>query len=693
MRRFFVSLFIVTAGLLPAFCQDIVLDPRFNGTSDIYAMAFRPAPGGMECWLTVAADERDDGRRQLARVVYRDGAFTEAEVLTDPALNDPAALYDGVPAFHPCDPNQVVIVSDRPSSGTARRSNDLYMVRYKGEAWSAKRMSISSDAWDDTPCFNKQGNVLYFSSDRRRPGSGTADIYMARLYGDQWTDPVLLTQVCTDSTHETSPFVFGDTLYFSSNRSGDQDIYAIALDPQTGYPQGEPLPLAVSGVNARGADEHHPVVSPGGTWMVFSSDREVNGNRTYRLYYRRTQRTPGTDLSLRVTARTRVRDAEKVRFFGALDSIYAVATNVRVTDLATGSTQMLVTNGEGVVTIPFGQTAAAMHPTYDMLWRRFIVEAIPTQPSLVSSVDTIMIASQGCNTAIEHVIYLLDTSSMERKCEFTFRTFNVPFFVTTYWCPTTRKYRTFTPCASLFTDDLVCEHLQQPDHCTTNEVYTYKFEPAKLTRIRRGSENCVAYDEFEDNGEQWATEVDRSIEHMRDEVRSALLDGCVQSAIAAGMSVEVTYIGTTDDRTIDPDCKYTGMSIDMVRSYAPHIQIDSAIMPFIATGRSFNRGGYGGKAGGNQLLSDLRSLYFAILFDNLCRETIPAYAALQQRGQLVVRSRGQAIDNRDLPFALKRAAGVEIRIPEYTQRFSGQTPVANRRVVYCDQAMTCVEGR
>jgi hypothetical protein len=667
MRRFFLSLYMFTAGLSPAFCQDIVLDPRFNGTSDIYAMAFRPVSSGMECWLTVAADGRDDGRRRLARVVYRDRAFSEAEILTDPALNDPAALYDGVPTFHPCNPDQVVIVSDRPTAGTARRSNDLYMVRYQGDAWSAKRMSINSDAWDDTPCFNKQGNILYFSSDRRRPGSGTADLYLARLYGNEWLEPELLTQLCSDSTHETSPFVIGDTMYFSSNRSGDHDIYAVALDPTTGHPKGEALPLAVSGVNAPAADEHHPVVSPGGTWMVFSSDRAVDDKRNYRLYYRRMEHTAGADLSLRVTARTRIRDAEKVRFFGALDSIYAVSTTVRVTDLSTGTTQILATNS--------------------------VVEAVPTHPSFVSSVDTIVLGSRGCNKSIEHVIYVHDTTSMERTCEFTFRTFNVPFFVTTYWCPTTRKYRTYTPCTSLFTDDLVSEHLQQPDHCVTNEVYTYTFQPATLRRTRRGSENCVAYNEFEENGEQWAAEVDRSIEHMRDEVRSALLDGCVQTAIAAGMAVEVTYIGTTDDRTIDPDCKYTGMSMDMVRSYAPHIQVDSAIMPFIATGRSFNRGGYGGKAGGNQLLSDLRSLYFAILFDNLCRETIPAYATLQQRGQLIVRSRGQAIDNRDLPFALKRAAGVEIRIPEYTQRFSGQTPIANRRVIYCEEAMPCVEGR
>lgn len=693
MRWFFLSLLIFAAGHVPGVSQDVVLDPRFNGTADIYAMAFRPTSAGMECWLTVAADGRDDGRRTLARVVYRDGAFTEPEVLSDPALNDPASLYDGVPAFHPCDPNQAIIVSDRPATATARRSNDLYLVRLKGTSWTAKRLSFNSDAWDDTPCFNNTGDVLYFSSDRRRPGSGSADIYMTRQVGEMWTDPVLLTQVCSDTTHETSPFVIGDTLYYSSNRTGDQDIYAIALDRLTGYPQGEPTPLSIPGVNEDGADEHHPVVSPGGNWMVFSSDRAVDGRRQYRLYYRRIERTIQRDLSLRVTARTRIRDTEKVRFFGRLDSIYAVATAVRITDLATGITTSVLTNAEGVVTIPHEQTPPAIHPTYDSPWRKYIVEAVPPHPSLVSSVDTIVIGTRGCSTAIEHVIYLHDTASIERTCEFTFRTFNVPFFVTTYWCPTTRKYRTYTPCASLFTDDLVCEHLQQPDHCETNEVYIYSFEPAKLTRTRRGAENCVAYNEFDANGEQWAAEVDRSIEHMRDEVRSALLDGCVQSAIAAGMRVEVTYIGTTDDRSIDPDCKYTGMSIDIVRSYAPHIEIDSAILPFIATGRSFNRGGYGGKAGGNQLLSDLRSLYFAILFDNLCRETIPAYNELQKRGQLVVRSRGQAIDNRDLPFALKRAAGVEIRIPDYTQRFSGQTPVAHRRVVYCDDTMPCVDTR
>ena len=78
-------------------------------------------------------------------------------------------------------------------------------------------------------------------------------------------------------------------------------------------------------------------------------------------------------------------------------------------------------------------------------------------------------------------------------------------------------------------------------------------------------------------------------------------------------------------------------------------------------------------------------MYFAILFDNLCRETIPLYRAYQDKGMLVVRSRGQAIDQRDLPYSLKRAAGVEIRVPQYSKRFAGLKPPAGKSVVLCNE--------
>ncbi|MBI2794618.1 MAG: hypothetical protein HYX66_08240 [Ignavibacteria bacterium] len=97
-----------------------------------------------------------------------------------------------------------------------------------------------------------------------------------------------------------------------------------------------------------------------------------------------------------------------------------------------------------------------------------------------------------------------------------------------------------------------------------------------------------------------------------------------------------------------------------------------------------NGGRYGGNAGGNQLLSDLRSLYFAILFDNVCKETISAYRDLRSAGRIKVSSRGQAIDQRDLPYEYKRAAGVDIRIPEFEMINNGFDAHPHRTVHLCE---------
>lgn len=667
----------------------VTLDPRFRGPHDVYAMSFRTLPTHVEAWITQATTDRDDGRRTLATSVIDSTGFGEIIPITDPAINASTSMYDGVPTFDPCDPDRALIVSDRAVPGLARRSNDLYLVTRSSGTWTAERLPFNSPYWDDTPAFGGSGgSVVYFSSDRRRPGSGKADLYVVRRMGSSWSEPQLLTSICSDDVHETSPFMHGTTLYYSSAAAGDQDLYQVEVDLQTGLPTGAARRVDIPGVNTVGSNEYHPVVTPGGEWFVFSSDRDADGKHHVRLYYRRMPRTRSVELTLRVTARTLVRDAQKVRFFGRLDSIYAVRTDVIVRDIDRGTEQRISTDASGNVTIPVAD-ASVTRPGLDRAWRRLVVRAVSPSSGLVSAVDTLEIGIMQCDRAMEHVIYLNDTASIGKKCEFAFRTFNVPFFVTAYWCPTTRKYRAYTPCASLFVDDVACEELMQPEHCETNEAYRYDFTPAKLVRTRRGGENCVNYGEFSDSGAVWADLVDRNIEHMRDEVRSALSDPCVVSAVNDGLPVEITYIGTTDDRSIHPKCQYTGKEYAEIRKAAPHIQVDTAIIPFMATGRRFNRGGYGGRAGGNQLLSDLRSLYFAILFDNLCTETIPLYSTLKRSGKLIVRSRGQAIDQRDLPFALKRAAGVEIRIPNYEQRFAGQPTAANRRVVFCTNGAPC----
>lgn len=658
----------------------VVLDTTLNRTAEAYALAFRTTTTGVEAWLTIATDTTGD-QRLMARSMFQKDGFAPVEIVRHPAVNVPDSRYNGVPTFNPCNPDEAVFVSDRSSAGQSRRSNDLYWaVRTNGD-WTVKRMAANSSAWDDTPAFGADGQTLYFASDRLRPGSGSADLFLMHRSGEGWSDPQLLPIINGSASHEASPSTSSDGyLYYSSNRDGDQDIYRVRLGVD-GMPSQQPERITIEGVNLPGSDEYHPVITPGGRWLVFSSNRGSNPSRPFRLYYVQLPDTTRRSLSLTVTARTRVRDVTKLQFFGELDSIYNVATQVRWVDMSTGTESMLQAQS-GRVDVSLG-TVSIDGPWHDTRIRTYVAQARPHQEGFQATTDTLVIDVVNCSGNLNHTLYLDDTTTAKQSCDFTFRTFNVPFFITAYWCPTTSAYRQYTPCTSLFTDDLPCEVLQQPEHCESNEAFTYEFVPAKLIRRSRAAENCVNYDEFLRNGPTWAHDVDRAIERMRDEVGAALNEPCIQEAIRRGYMVDVTYVGTTDDRTINYKCTYTGKAYEEIQSLAPDIHIDTAIVPFITPGRKFNAGGYGGRAGGNQLLSDLRSLYFAILFDNLCKATVPQYAALRARKQMTVRSRGQAIDTRDLPYEFKRAAGVEVRVPDFEIISKGRTGTPSRTVVLC----------
>lgn len=663
---------------------DILRDANLNDGAETYALSFRTLDKGLEAWITIASEAGDIGSRHLARAECTPDGFQRPVVIDDEALNSRTSLYNGVPTFNPCNPNEAVVVSDRAAAETQRRSNDLYLVYYENNRWTSRRMSVNSSSWDDTPAFGTNGNTLYFSSDRRHPGSGAADLFITKRYGSEWSDPVLLSSICTARHHEASPFVSADgRLYYSTNTYGDQDIWSVALDRETGLPVGDPVKLEIPGVNIKGSDEYHPVISPGGAWLIFSSNRPSGTQqREFRLYHRRLPLVTHT-LNLRVTARTKILDVVKQKYFGKLDSIYSVRTSIEVQHLPSVERRGLNTDADGRAAITVSSEDVA-GPWADTRTQTFVLSAIPHIPGFAGGVDTVVVDVTNCKDELNHVLYLDDTASKSRTCDFTFRTFNVPFFVTTYWCPTTKKYRKYTPCTSLFVDDFNCENLPQPEHCETDEAYRYTFIPARLIRSDRGAENCVNYEEFNRSGAQWAGEVDANIERMRDEVNATLNEPCIQEAISLGNVIEVTYIGTTDDRSIHPKCQYTGMSLPELRKFAPDIEINPAIASFIESGRRFNGGGYGGNAGGNQLLSDLRSLYFAILFDNVCKETIPTYRNLRGAGKIRVSSRGNAIDQRDLPYEYKRAAGVDIRVPKYELISKGFDAQPHRTIYMCE---------
>ncbi|RPI67065.1 MAG: hypothetical protein EHM43_10055, partial [Ignavibacteriae bacterium] len=599
---------------------------RLNIGGDDYAISFRAGRGVYEVWSTSGSVQNDLGSRRLLVTRPHDGADAAPRPVNMPPFNDDSSMYVGVTAFHPCDPDNMLFVTDRKFSGR-RTSNDIYHGTWNGTQWMMQAASFNSEHWDDTPVFGRNGSTIYFSSDRRLPGSGRADLYVVRRAGDGWSAPQLLGAICSDTVHEVSPFVGTDgRLYYASNISGDLDIWSVALD-DAGLPTGTAQPLTIPGVNQRGSNELHPVIAPDGTTFAFSSDRGV-GRAPYRIYSISTGACT-TTIDISVVAKTQRKDVQLTRLFGSMDSISYVSTTVRIRDRLLNVTDEITTdlNGRGRYTI---RSASGDGIGMGERTRTFEVTATPRSSAYVGSTDTLVVSVAECGQTITHQVFLHDTTVVRTTCDFVFRTFNVPFFITAYWCPTTRKYRDYTPCASLFTDDLPCNTLVQPEACASNEAYTYEFVPAVVRRIPRRNENCVRYDEFNSHGPEWAEQVDVAIERMRDEVAAVFNETCVQEAVRRGLPLNVVMFGTTDDRSIDPKCQYTGKAYEDVQEYLGSIQVDEQIRPFIKTHQRFNSKGYGGRAGGNQLLSDLRSMYFAIMFDRLCRESIPLYARLRQ---------------------------------------------------------------
>lgn len=682
MKRVLI-LATLLAPFLGLLAQVNVVD-ALNAGADNYAVAFRSGVGVYEIWITSGTGTSDLASRRMYVIDPRSGSSTAKEVVTPP-FNDPATNYFGVPIFHPCDPNIMVYVADAKVNGR-RTSNDLYYATYHGDRWHSEPLPFNGPHWDDTPAFGKDGNTLYFSSDRRQPGSGHADLYIARRTTTGWTEPELLRTISTEYHHEVAPNLGPDgRLYFASSVNGDLDLWSVALDAD-GMPTGTPSMVSIDGVNQKNSNELHPAWSPDGRTMVFSSDRD-RPRGGYRIYSV-TADTCDLEVVINVVAKTSRQDVALRRMFGTMDSISYVATSVRVRDQTTRSADNIRTDDRGRVVYRIRRPADDLLFSSDKI-RTLEISATPHSSAYVGNTDTIIIDVSDCRQQIEHSVFLYDTTIARDTCQFVFRTFNVPFFITAYWCPTTKKYRSYTPCASLFTDDQTCEQIQQPVPCENNEAYTYEFTPAVLKRVPRRNENCVRYDEFNKNGERWAMQVDSAIERMRDEVAAVFNESCMQEAVRRNLPVQVVMFGTTDDRSIDPKCQYTGKAWEDIQQYMSGIAVNEQIIPFIRTHQRFNSNGYGGKAGGNQLLSDLRSLYFSVMFDRICRESIPLYGRLRQNGQLTVVSRGEAIDARDIPYEYKRAAGVTITVPNFQIVKDALKAPPGRRISYCKRPCGC----
>lgn len=138
--------------------------------------------------------------------------------------------------------------------------------------------TVNSTSPEGTPFVTIDGHFLFFAS--QRPGGvGKNDIYISRRKNkgadDGWGPAVDLGPAINSKSGDRAPYLFEDensgktTLYFTSNRSGNDDIYASELQADGSWGPATP----VTELNSA-ASESQATLSRNGLEIYFVSNRE-----------------------------------------------------------------------------------------------------------------------------------------------------------------------------------------------------------------------------------------------------------------------------------------------------------------------------------------------------------------------------------------------------------------------------------
>jgi tetratricopeptide (TPR) repeat protein len=176
--------------------------------------------------------------------VVVDSVRLEVVKLTRPTKFSKAAsfkFYPGAFAFYDDDKKMVITMLDKKSG--------LAFAEKNGNDW--KIVSVfpynSSSYSIEEPAINKDGTVLYFSSDK--PGGyGGKDIYRSTYQDGTWGAPLNVGETINTRFDEVSPYLHNErTLYFSSSGQaglGGLDIFkAEILDDGFDEPKNLGFPL------------------------------------------------------------------------------------------------------------------------------------------------------------------------------------------------------------------------------------------------------------------------------------------------------------------------------------------------------------------------------------------------------------------------------------------------------------------
>jgi hypothetical protein len=167
---------------------------------------------------------------------------------------------------------------------------DIYFARKVLDDWISVRPldEVNSLYSDASPSINREGNSLYFHSNR--PGGfGKEDLYISKRIGNNWSAPENLGLVINSYYIDATPFISedGGLLLVSSDRPGGEgglDIWMSVLDrgewtkpvnmgPSINTPYNEKYPLFVENTLFWASDRDDPFKNSNVFFKLFPFSR------------------------------------------------------------------------------------------------------------------------------------------------------------------------------------------------------------------------------------------------------------------------------------------------------------------------------------------------------------------------------------------------------------------------------------
>ena len=271
---------------------------NLNTRWDEYLAAL--TPDGSSIYFTRRSKKKnkyDGPGAQLRSVEEFSSAVSTGEHLGMPAFEEGTALEapfntqynEGGPSITADNRFMVFTICER-NPKTGAQNCDLYYTTYEYGVWNGIRPMPEGinrpESWESQPTISPNGDILYFTSDRKG-GYGGLDLYRSTKDANgNWGVPENLGAAVNTKKNEKSPFIHPDSesLYFASDGHpgmGGYDLFKIQI-AQGSAQWGKPMNLGYP-INT-GSDEIGIMVTLDGQKAYFASNK-INQSNGWDIYF------------------------------------------------------------------------------------------------------------------------------------------------------------------------------------------------------------------------------------------------------------------------------------------------------------------------------------------------------------------------------------------------------------------------